>query len=54
VVRVLVVLGLTHFALAQVRNADLLAMLAPLYLAAPLRGSWRAPAEDDAAGSRAA
>jgi hypothetical protein len=33
VVRVLVVLGLLHFALAQVRNADLLAMLAPLYLA---------------------
>ena len=36
VVRALVVLGLIHFALAQVRNADLLAMLAPLYLAAPL------------------
>ena len=35
-VRALVVLGLFHFALAQVRNADLLAMLAPLYLAAPL------------------
>jgi hypothetical protein len=36
VVRALVVIGLLHFALAQVRNADLLAMLAPLYLAAPL------------------
>lgn len=35
-VRVLVVLGLLHFSLAQVRNTDLLAMLAPLYLAAPL------------------
>jgi hypothetical protein len=51
VVRVLVVLGLTHFALAQVRNADLLAMLAPLYLAAPLARQLGAPAEDDAAGS---
>src|SRR5215218_8747860 len=36
VVRALVVIGLLHFALAQIRNADLLAMLAPLYLAAPL------------------
>ena len=35
-VRVLVVLGLLHFALAQSRNTDLLALLAPLYLAAPL------------------
>jgi hypothetical protein len=51
VVRALVVLGLTHFALAQVRNADLLAMLAPLYLAAPLARQLGARAEDDAAGS---
>lgn len=36
IVRVLVVIGLLHFALAQVRNVDLLAMLAPLYLAAPI------------------
>ena len=36
VVRALVVLGLVHFALAQVRNTDLLAVLAPLYLAAPV------------------
>lgn len=36
VVRVLVVIGLLHFALAQVRNVDLLATLAPLYLAAPI------------------
>ncbi|HEX5509895.1 MAG TPA: hypothetical protein VFX37_15450 [Pseudolabrys sp.] len=35
-VRTLVVLGLLHFALAQTRNTDLLAMLAPLYLAAAL------------------
>ncbi len=50
-VRALVLLGLIHFALAQVRNADLLAMLAPLYLAAPLARQFGAPAEDDAAGS---
>jgi hypothetical protein len=50
VVRTLVVLGLVHFALAQVRNADLLAMLAPLYLAAPLARQFGALAEDDAAG----
>ena len=36
VMRALVLLGLIHFALAQIRNADLLAVLAPLYLAAPL------------------
>ncbi|MDI3468790.1 MAG: hypothetical protein OJF62_000853 [Pseudolabrys sp.] len=35
-VRALVLIGLLHFALAQTRNADLLAMLAPFYLAAPL------------------
>jgi hypothetical protein len=51
VVRALVVLGLMHFALAQVRNADLLAMLAPLYLAAPLARQFGALAENDAAGS---
>jgi hypothetical protein len=51
VVRALVVLGLLHFALAQVRNADLLAMLAPLYLAAPLARQLGAGAEGDAAGS---
>ena len=51
VVRALVVLGLVHFALAQVRNADLLAVLAPLYLAAPLARQFGARAEDDAAGS---
>ena len=51
VVRALVVLGLIHFALAQVRNADLLGMLAPLYLAAPLARQLGARAEDDAAGS---
>jgi len=50
VVRALVVLGLIHFALAQVRNADLLAMLAPLYLAAPLARQFGARAEDEPAG----
>jgi hypothetical protein len=51
VVRALVVIGLLHFALAQVRNADLLAMLAPLYLAAPLGRKFGGPIGDDAAGS---
>jgi len=51
VVRALVVLGLVHFALAQVRNADLLAMLAPLYLAAPLARQFGARAADDATQS---
>jgi hypothetical protein len=50
-VRALVVLGLIHFALAQMRNADLLAMLAPLYLAAPLARQFGARAEEDATGS---
>ncbi|WP_407185569.1 hypothetical protein [Bradyrhizobium centrosematis] len=48
VVRALVVIGLLHFALAQIRNADLLAMLAPLYLAAPLGRRFGGPAADDA------
>ncbi|WP_407178080.1 hypothetical protein [Bradyrhizobium sp. STM 3562] len=51
IVRVMVVLGLLHFALAQVRNADLLAMLAPLYLAAPLARQLGARAEDDTVAS---
>ncbi|WP_334442573.1 hypothetical protein [Bradyrhizobium sp. AZCC 1610] len=51
VVRALVVLGLLHFALAQVRNADLLALLAPLYLAAPLARQFGTQAEDNAGGS---
>jgi hypothetical protein len=50
-VRALVVLGLIHFALAQVRNADLLAMLAPLYLAAPLARQLGARIETDRADS---
>jgi hypothetical protein len=50
-VRALVLLGLMHFALAQMRNADLLAVLAPLYLAAPLARQFGARAQDDAAGS---
>jgi hypothetical protein len=51
VVRALVVLGLIHFALAQIRNADLLAVLAPLYLAAPLARQLGEQAEADDAGS---
>ena len=49
VVRASVLIGLLHFALAQMRNADLLAMLAPLYLAAPLGRTFGGPAADDAA-----
>lgn len=51
VVRALVVIGLLHFALAQIRNADLLAMLAPLYLAAPLGRKFGWPAADGAAAA---
>lgn len=51
VVRALVVIGLLHFALAQMRNADLLAMLGPLYLAAPLGRKYGGPAADDTAVS---
>jgi hypothetical protein len=36
-IRILVVLGLLHMALAHVRNSELLALLAPLFVAAPLR-----------------
>lgn len=35
-VRILVMLGLLHLALSQTRHADMLAMIAPLFLAAPL------------------
>lgn len=51
VVRMLVVLGLLHFALAQVRNADLLAMLAPLYLAAPLARQLNVKSAGDASAA---
>ncbi len=51
-VRVLVLLGLLHFALAQARNADLLAMLAPLYLAAPLARQLKAEPNGEAAAGR--
>jgi hypothetical protein len=46
VTRALVLLGLVHFALAQGRNADLLAVLAPLYLAAPVAKQIKASAEN--------
>jgi hypothetical protein len=52
VTRVLVVLGLIHFALAQVRNADLLAVLAPLYLAAPLARQLACKADNEASNPR--
>jgi hypothetical protein len=42
---------LLHFALAQVRNADLLATLAPLYLAAPLARQFGAATEEEVTGS---
>jgi hypothetical protein len=48
VTRVLVLLGLIHFALTQVRNADLLALLAPLYLAAPLARQLGSKVDNDA------
>lgn len=35
-VRILIVLGLVHMALSHVRNAELLALLAPLFVAKPL------------------
>jgi hypothetical protein len=50
-VRVLVVLGLLHFSLAQVRNTDLLAMLAPLYLAAPLARELGTRHDEEAGGA---
>lgn len=46
VVRTLVVLGLLHLSLSQSRNVDLLAMLAPLYLARPLGPGFRAHERD--------
>lgn len=49
-VRALVLLGLLHFALAHTRMVDLLAMLAPLYLAQPLARQLGA-ADDTQAGS---
>ena len=39
-IRILVVLGLLHMALAHVRNSELLALLAPLFVAAPLRDQF--------------
>jgi hypothetical protein len=50
-VRVLVLLGLLHFSLAQVRNTDLLAMLAPLYLAAPLARELKMQADAHETGA---
>jgi len=46
-VRVLVVLGLLHLALAQSRHVDVLAMLAPLFLARPIARQFEPPREPD-------
>ncbi len=51
-VRMLVALGLLHFSLAQVRNTDLLAMLVPLYLAAPLARELKGRSDEQAGGAR--
>lgn len=48
--RTLIVLGLLHGALAHARNADLLAMLAPLYLARPLSLRFGGRMNDHGAG----
>ena len=40
--RILMLLGLLHFSLSQSRHADLLGMLAPLFLARPLAGQFGA------------
>ena len=40
-VRILIILGLLHMSLAHVRNDELLVMLAPLFIAAPLRDQLR-------------
>ena len=50
-VRALVLLGLVFLALTQVRNTDLLAILAPLYLAAPLSRQFGGKTDDDLSGS---
>jgi hypothetical protein len=46
--RALLLLGFIHFALTQVRNADLLGVLAPLYLAAPIARQLGPRVENDA------
>ena len=46
--RVLVTLGLVHLALAQSRHVDVLAMLAPLYLARPIARQYGLAREPDA------
>jgi hypothetical protein len=50
VVRALVLVGLVFLALTQIRNADLLALLAPLYLAAPLSRQLGGKTEDKVSG----
>lgn len=40
-VRLLLLLGLIHLTLKHLRNAELLGLLAPLFLASPLAAQWR-------------
>lgn len=40
-VRLVLLLALTHLALKHIRNVELLGLLAPLFLAAPLAAHWR-------------
>jgi hypothetical protein len=51
-IRILVVLGLLHMALAHTRNGEVLGLLAPLFLAAPLASQFgaRAMTEGDGRG----
>lgn len=48
-IRILVLLGLLHLALSQTRHADVLAMLGPLFVAAPLSVHLRSKTQNDRA-----
>jgi hypothetical protein len=41
-VRLILILGLLHLSLKHIRNVELLGLLAPLFLASPFAGQWRA------------
>ena len=51
-VRILILLGLVHMALSHERNAELLGLLAPLFLAAPIAQQFPSLAAGEPAGSR--
>lgn len=53
-VRILILLGLLHMALAHARNAELLGLLAPLFLAAPVARQFPSLAAPEPAGARRA